>query len=192
MCPVWASVPAGRVRTTSLPPPQPSSLPEQLRGQADTEATTGYQVWPRSGSDRMLGSGAGMCTLDSQEVLTGRKGGKCRRPLTSCVALAASVSSVKRAAKLPLNPGMLCRQACYVESTELLARLELQEPAKEGDRSVSLIREGSHSLSLWGMCHCSRWPGQYCLSNTLVCGGAGLVEKMLVGEVILSRVLQDA
>ena len=91
-----------------------------------------------------------------------------------------------------LNPGVLRRQACYVESTELLARLELQEPAKEGGRSLSLISEGSRSLSLWGMCHCSRWPGQYCLSNTLVCGGAGLVEKTLVGEVTLSRVLQDA
>ena len=112
------------------------------------------------------------------------------------------MSSVKRAAKTPLNPGMLCRQACYVESTELPARLELQEPAKEGDRSVSLIvrglkkkkksnSEGSHSPSLWGMCHCSRWPGRSCLSNALVCGGAGLVESTLVGEVTLSRVLQD-
>ena len=52
------------------------------------------------------------------------------------------MSSVKRAAKTPLNPGMLCRQACYVESTELPARLELQEPAKEGDRSMSLIVRG--------------------------------------------------
>ena len=99
--------PAGRVRTTSLPPPQPSFLPEQLRGQVDTEAATGYKIWPRSSSDRALGSGAGMCVLDSQEVLTGRKGGKCRRPLTSCVALAASVSSVKRAA----NPA-LTRECC--------------------------------------------------------------------------------
>ena len=79
-----------------------------------------------------------------------------------------------------------------MESTELLARLELQEPAKEGDRSLSLISEGSRSPSLCGICHCSRWPGQYCFSNTLVCGGAGLVEKTLVGEVTLSRVLQDA
>lgn len=79
-----------------------------------------------------------------------------------------------------------------MESTELLARLELQEPAKEGGRSLSLISEGSRSLSLWGMYHCSRWPGQYCLSNTLVCGGVGLMEKTLVGEVTLSRVLQDA
>ena len=91
-----------------------------------------------------------------------------------------------------------------MESTELPASqywLELQEPAKEGDRSVSLIvrglkkkkknSEGSRSLSLGGMCHCSRWPGHSCLSNALVCGGAGLVESMLVGEVTLSRVLQD-